>query len=134
MFKLARRGYFDDFFDNFFETNTTRNSSLLSTDIKDTEDHYELIVDVPGFEKDEIKVALEKGYLTISASKDKEENVETGHYVRRERVHSSAVRKFYVGDNLDESDIKAKLDKGVLVVEVPKKEKTIETEKLIEIK
>lgn len=133
MFKLRRRGYFDDFFDNFFQT-TTKDSSLLKTDIQDNDDFYKLEVDVPGFDKEEIKILLENGYLVISATKDKDEKVEEGHYIRQERVHTSAVRKFYVGENITEDDIKAKLEKGVLAVEIPKKEKEIKTEKLIEIK
>lgn len=133
MFKLRRRGYFDDFFDNFFQ-DTTKEGALLKTDIKDSEDFYELVVDVPGFDKDEIKILLENGYLSISATKDKDEKTEEGHYIRRERVHTSAVRKFYVGENITEENINAKLDKGVLVVKVPKKEEEIKTEKLIEIK
>lgn len=133
MFKLTRRSYFDDFFDNFFQT-TTRNSSLLNTDIKDNKDHYELKVDVPGFEKEDIKVVLDNGYLAISASKEKDDKEDSGHYVRQERVRSSAVRKFYVGDNIKEEDVEAKLESGVLVVKVPKKEEVVQTEKLIEIK
>lgn len=132
MFKLARRSYFDDLFDNFFET-PTRTRALLSTDIKDTENDYELIVDVPGFDKEDISIKLEKGYISIKAHREKDEITESGHYVRQERIHSSAVRKFYVGDNISEEDIEAKLEKGVLTVKVPKQEK-VQTERLIEIK
>ena len=62
--------------------------NMMSTDIKETDDGYELIVDLPGFKKDEIKVSLEDGYLTISAAKglDKDEKEKkTGKYIRKER-------------------------------------------------
>lgn len=133
MFKLMRRrgSYFDDLFDSFFQEPS---NSFLKTDIKDNEDNYELIVDVPGFDKDEIEIKLEGGYLAISANKEKEEDFKDEYYVRQERIRSSAIRKFYVGDSLNEEDIEAKLDKGVLTIKVPKEQERIATEKIIQIK
>lgn len=133
MFKLMRRreSYFDDLFDSFFREPS---SSFLKTDIKESEDNYELIVDVPGFNKEEIEVKLENGYLAISASKEKEEDLKDEYFVRRERIHSSAIRKFYVGEGLTEDQIEAKLEKGVLTIKVPKEQERVTTEKIIKIK
>ena len=91
---------FDDFFDDvpFFD-NRAENQiekklygrhahNVMKTDIKETDDNYELIVDLPGFKKDEIKVSLEDGYLTIEAAKgldEDEQEKKTGKYIRKER-------------------------------------------------
>ena len=112
---------FDDFFDDvpFFD-NRAENQiekklygrhahNVMKTDIKETDDNYELIVDLPGFKKDEIKVSLEDGYLTIEAAKgldEDEQEKKTGKYIRKERYAGACQRSFYVGDNLTQEDIK----------------------------
>ena len=115
---------FDDFFDDvpFFD-NRAENQiekklygrhahNVMKTDIKETDDNYELIVDLPGFKKDEIKVSLEDGYLTIEAAKgldEDEQEKKTGKYIRKERYAGACQRSFYVGDNLTQEDIKLSL-------------------------
>ena len=98
--------------------------NLMKTDVKDTENGYEVDIDLPGFKKDEIQMKLEDGMLTISAAKglDKDEKDKKGKYVRRERYAGSMSRSFYVGDGVSQEDIKAKFENGVLTLEVPKKE------------
>ena len=99
--------------------------NLMKTDIKESDTGYELIMDLPGFKKDEIKVALENGYLTISAARglDKdEEDKNTGRYIRRERYAGACERSFYVGDVLTNEDIKCEFKHGILTVNIPKKE------------
>ncbi len=99
--------------------------NLMKTDIKEHEDGYELIVDLPGFKKDELKVSLKDGYLTIQAEKglDKDEQEkETGKYIRKERYAGSCARSFYVGDYITEEDIKGEFKHGILKLEIPKKE------------
>ena len=124
----------DDFFGTDFGTDffggrnplfgkNARN--LMKTDIKDTDKAYELEMDLPGFKKDEIKVSLENGYLTISAEKglDKDEKEkETGRYIRRERYAGACSRSFYVGKEVHQDDIKAEFKHGILTLFVPKKE------------
>ena len=128
---------FDDFFDDvpFFD-NRAENQiekklygrhahNVMKTDIKETDDNYELIVDLPGFKKDEIKVSLEDGYLTIEAAKgldEDEQEKKTGRYIRRERYAGACERSFYVGENLTEADIKGEFKHGILKLFVPKKE------------
>ena len=102
-----------------------RGKNLMKTDIKETEGGYELEMDLPGFTKDEIKVSLENGYMTISAAKglDKDEqDKKSGRYIRKERYAGSCERSFYVGEDITEEDIKGEFKHGILKLFVPKKE------------
>ena len=125
---------FDDFFTPFYYDDKDekkaekklyghRAQNLLRTDIKETKEGYELVIDVPGFKKDEVKVALKDGYLTVSAAKglDKDEKDKEGNYIRRERYAGTLSRSFYVGDAVSEEDIHAKYEDGILKLSVPKK-------------
>ena len=96
---------------------------MMKTDVKETETGYELDVDLPGFKKDEIRLDLENGYLTISTEKSLENKEEKkGKVLRQERYSGTMSRSFYVGDSLTEEDIKAKYENGVLSLTIPKKE------------
>lgn len=132
---------FDDFMDFRFpdidkELYGKRAKHVMKTDVKEKENSYEVIVDLPGFKKEEIDVQLENGYLHISAAKglDKEEADQNGKYIRRERYAGSMSRSFYVGENITENDIHAKFENGILSLDVPKQEaKAVETRKRIAI-
>ena len=105
--------------------------NLMKTDIKEMEDGYELEMDLPGFKKEEIKMELENGYLTISAAKglDKDEtDKETGKYIRRERYAGNLSRSFYIGD-VKQEDVKAAFKNGILSISVPKEDKKAKEEK-----
>ena len=93
----------------------------MKTDVRETDDGYELDVDLPGFKKDEVDVKLSDGYLTISAAKglDKDEKDKKGNYIRRERYSGAMQRSFYVGDVKSE-DVHAKFADGILSLTVPK--------------
>ena len=97
---------------------------LMKTDVKEHEDQYEVDIDLPGFKKDEIKLDLENGYLTVSAAKglDKDEKDQKGKLIRQERYAGSMQRSFFVGEEVTTEDIKAKYENGVLKLNVPKKE------------
>ena len=99
--------------------------NMMKTDVKETDDSYEVDIDLPGFKKDEINAKLENGYLTISATKglDKDETDKKGKYIRKERYAGSMSRSFYVGENITQDDIKAKYESGILRLVVPKVEK-----------
>ena len=106
------------------------------TDVRETEDGYELDIDLPGFKKDEVTAQLDNGYLTIQASKglDKEQKDKKGKYIRKERYAGSMSRSFYVGDAITEEDVHAKYEDGILKLSVPKKEaKAVEQTKHIAI-
>ena len=100
-------------------------AQVMKTDVHEHDDHYEIVIDLPGFTKDEVQVTLNDGYLTISAEKglDKDEQEkDTGRYIRRERYSGACSRSFYVGEAVTEEDIKANFQHGILTLDVPKKE------------
>ena len=107
-------------------------ANVMKTDVHEHDEGYELDIDLPGFKKDEIKLSLENGYLSVNAAKslDKDKKNIKGKIIRQERYAGSMQRSFYVGDALTETDIKAKFEDGVLKLSIPKKE----TEKLPETK
>ena len=98
--------------------------NLMKTDVRETENGYEVDVDLPGFKKDEMMVKLDNGYLMISASKtnDHEQKQEDGKYIRRERYVGSCSRSFYVGDAVTQDEIHARYEDGILKLTLPKKE------------
>ena len=138
---------FDDFFTPFYYDDKDekkaekklyghRAQNLLKTDFKETKEGYELIIDVPGFKKEEVKVALKDGYLTVSAEKglDKDEEDKKGKYIRKERYAGALSRTFYLGEEIREEEIKAKFENGILSVSIPKEEeKKVEGPKHISI-
>ena len=97
-------------------------SRIMKTDVHEHEDHYELDIDLPGFKKDEINLELENGYLTVSAAKALKEDEEDsrGKLIRQERYTGSVSRSFYIGENVEHEDVKAKFEDGVLKLEFPK--------------
>ena len=124
---------FDDFFNDPFGMVTTRAENplygkharnLMKTDVRETENTYELDIDLPGFKKDEINVELKDGYLTIGASKglDKDETDKKGKYIRQERYAGSCSRSFYVGEDVEAGEVAARFENGILQLSIPKKE------------
>ena len=101
---------------------------MMKTDVKETDEGYEVDVDLPGFTKDEIKLELNNGYLTISTEKSLEKE-KKGKVIRQERYAGTMQRSFYVGGSITEEDIKAKYENGVLSLLIPKKEAKKEPEK-----
>ena len=99
--------------------------NLMKTDVRELDGSYELDVDLPGFKKDEVTVDLQDGYLTISAAKalDKDESDQKGKFLRQERYAGSMSRSFYVGDDVESTDICAKYEDGILKISLPKQEK-----------
>ncbi|MCR5001481.1 MAG: Hsp20/alpha crystallin family protein [Lachnospiraceae bacterium] len=99
-------------------------ANVMKTDVHEHDEGYELDIDLPGFKKDEIKLSLDNGYLSVSAAKslDKDKKNIKGKIIRQERFAGSMQRSFYVGDTLTETDIKAKFEDGVLKLSIPKKE------------
>ena len=136
---------FDDWMDFPFEREfyTRRNpqytqtaNQLMKTDIREKEGSYELDVDLPGFTKEDLKLQLENGYLTISAVRNtkKDEKDEKGKYIRQERYSGAVSRSFYVGESITEEDIHAKFEDGILKLSIPKEDaKAVEAKKYITI-
>ena len=136
MMLVPRRNNFD-LFDDFFEDDffPRKERNLMKTDIREKDDKYLVDVDLPGFEKENINLSLENGYLNIHAKVEKnEENGKKEKYFRRERFFGECSRSFYVGEDIKEEDIHAEFKNGILKLEIPKKDqKKLNTSKQIEI-
>ena len=141
--RIFGENLFDDFMNDFVFPDFTDSANIekalygkhakniMKTDVKDTENGYEVDIDLPGFKKDEITMKLEDGMLTISAAKglDKDEKDKKGKYVRRERYAGAMSRSFYVGEHVAVEDIHPKYENGILSFTVPKKEQKAVEEK-----
>ena len=126
---------FDDFFDDdfsMFPALTGRNplygkhaKNLMKTDVRETENTYELDIDLPGFKKDEISIDLKDGYLSISAAKglDRDQEDKKGKYIRQERYAGACSRSFFVGVGVEPKDVSAKFEDGILKISLPKQVK-----------
>ena len=126
---------FDEFFDDDFPMIPMRSirnplygknaKNLMKTDVRETDNTYELDVDLPGFKKDEVQLDLKDGYLTISAAKglDKDQEDKKGKYIRQERYAGACSRSFFVGEGIEPRDVSAKFEDGILRVSLPKQGK-----------
>ena len=126
---------FDEFFDDDFPMIPMRSirnplygknaKNLMKTDVRETDNTYELDVDLPGFKKDEVQLDLKDGYLTISAAKgfDKDQEDKKGKYIRQERYAGACSRNFFVGEGIEPRDVSAKFEDGILRVSLPKQVK-----------
>jgi len=137
MMLVPRRNNFDlwdDFFnDPFFSK--TQEVKHMKTDIIEKDNSYELAIDLPGFDKNDIKISVEDGYLTVSAKKESTEEKKEDNYIRKERFSGECSRSFYIGDEIQSEDVKATFKNGILSLDIPKKdkEKEIPEKKYIEI-
>ena len=116
----------DDFFDDdFFRTPARKSASgLMRTDIKKLDGSYELSIELPGVKKENVELSLDNGYLKIQANStnEKEEKDDDGQWIRRERYSGTCSRAFYVGEDIEKNEIKAKFEDGILKLSVPKKD------------
>ena len=130
---IFRDNLFDDMFDfDDFDKEFNRMmrplygkhaQNMMKTDVRETDNSYELDIDLPGFKKDEITLELKDGYLTISAQKAIEkDNEKHGRMLRQERYAGMMQRSFYVGEHITEEDVKASYESGVLHLVIPKKD------------
>ena len=99
--------------------------NLMKTDVRETDNTYELDIDLPGFKKDEVQLDLKDGYLTISAAKglDKDQEDKKGKYIRQERYAGACSRSFFVGEGIEPQDVSATFEDGILRVSLPKQVK-----------
>ena len=125
---------FDPFFNDFFglERNAKYNE-VMKTDIIDHDDSYEMKIELPEIKKEDIKMSLNDGYLTIEAKVEKATD-ENDKYIRKERYYGEYQRSYYVGDAITEEDIDAKLEDGVLTLNIKKVKAKEPVKKYIEIK
>jgi len=135
---IFRNSFFDNLLDSPFDRalDPPLFSQLMKTDVKETESTYEIDIDMPGFKKEDIQIQLDHGTLKINAKNivENEEKDEKKNYIRRERYSGSCSRSFYVGDQIKQEDIKAKLKDGILNLSIPKIDQAeIESAKAIQI-
>ncbi|MCD7866985.1 MAG: Hsp20/alpha crystallin family protein [Clostridiales bacterium] len=133
----------DDLFDDFMrfpgdhEFHGRPAPELMKTDIRDTGDSYELDIDLPGYKKEDVKLQLKEGYLTIQATRNEnnDEKDSSGKYIRRERFMGQCSRSFFIGKNIEQREVHAKFQDGILKVTFPKQEtkKEIDDRKFISI-
>ncbi|MDP9955190.1 HSP20 family protein [Epilithonimonas hungarica] len=134
------RSMFDDFFNrelfnwgnnNFSASRTT----LPSVNIKELEKAFEVEVAAPGMQKEDFKVTLDGNLLTIASSKEDKKEENSGNYTRKEFSYQSFQRSFELSKDVDDDNIEAKYDNGVLRLTIPKKESALaQSPRLIEIK
>lgn len=121
----------------FFERGfSKKEANLMKTDVKEKDGNYILEIDVPGYSKEDIKIELENGYITVTAEKEenKDEEDKKSRYIHKERFFGKCSRSYYAGDNVKEEDIKATFKNGILKIEFPKEKKEeIESKKYIQI-
>lgn len=127
---FGTNSFIDNFFDDpWFRTEGARRpergygregANIMRTDVKETENDYEVMMDLPGFKKEDVNAELKNGYLTIKASKSEEADNSSDKYIRKERYSGSFARSFYVGENMRKEDIKASFENGVLKLVMPK--------------
>lgn len=127
---IPRSFYLDDIFEEL--GNKGSKISDMKCDICEEDNIYTIELDVPGYQKEDIKIECEDGILTISAERKNDINEETKKYIRRERFYGKVNRTFNFTD-IDENNISAEFSSGILKVIIPKKEKS-DTKKIIEIK
>ena len=133
---VKRNNVFEDLIDDVFGLPNYSGSSLMKTDIREKDGNYLLDIDLPGFKKEDIKISLYNGNLTVSAehhTSEEEKNAE-GRIIRQERYMGSCSRSWYVGEAIKDTDVKAVFHDGILTLEVPsEKKKEAEEKKYIEI-
>ena len=119
---LTINDMFNDFFngDMLAEFNSGGN---FKTDIKEAVEEYIIHAELPGVKKEDINIDYNNNYLTISATRNNENEEKNDNYIRPERIYGSVSRGFYI-NNVNKEGIKAKFDNGVLNIELPKKELT----------
>ena len=115
---------FDNFFadDDTFFTRWRNGSNFPSVNVKDEEKCFCLEVAAPGLNKEDFKIEINKGVLTISSETEREEKEEKDNYTRREFSYSSFSRSFWLPEGVREEDIEASYNDGILKVSVPKKD------------
>ena len=136
-YSVARNNdLFDDIFDSMFRAPVFGGQSLMKTDVREKDGKYVLDIEIPGYRKEDVKISLFNGNLTVTAENNRsnEEKDAQGRIVRQERYSGSCTRTFYVGDAIRETDVHASFDNGILQIEIPtEKKKEEEEKKFIEI-
>ena len=131
---MPKRYDIDDFFDDFIPSvDRFSKSSQMKCDIYEKDGKYNIEMDIPGYDKKDISIEVDNDVLTVTASKEKEENDESKNYIRRERYYGTFSRSFNLGNDVDLENIDAEFVKGMLKITIPKTEEK-SSKKTIDIK
>lgn len=130
---IPRSFYLDDIFEDMPRMPKVHELHTMKCDVYEENGNYNIEMDIPGYDKKDISIICEDGILTITAEKNNEVNEEDSEkkYIRRERVYGKITRSFNFAD-IDEENIKADFNNGILKVVIPKETKQ-ETKRFIEI-
>ena len=134
---MRHNDLFEDMFDNMFKAPVMSPNALMKTDVHEKDGKYILDVEIPGYKKEDVKISLYNGTLSITASKNDstEEKDDKGRVIRQERYSGTCSRSFYVGDGIKDTDVHASFNDGILKIEIPTEQKKEEEEKkFIDIK
>ena len=127
---LPSRIFFDSLLDDYEDS---RFKKSMKCDIFEKDGNYNVVMDIPGFKKEDINIECDNGVIKISCEKKEEENEEDDKkYIRKERVYEKCERSFNFGD-IKEDEIEAEFTDGTLKLVIPKQQK-VDTKKSIEIK
>ena len=113
-----------DLFDDVFGVPMFSNDRIMRTDVEESEDHYTLKMDLPGYQKEDVSISLNRGNLTISAKRNtsEDEKDEQGNILRQERFTGNCSRTFSIGKDVKDTDIHASFKDGILTITVPKQQ------------
>ena len=125
---IPRQYYLDDLIDNFV---SSKDSSMMKCDIYEKDGNYNIEVDLPGFDKKDIKIECKNGYLSITAKREKTEESNSKNYIKKERSYGEYTITFYLGE-IDTNSIEAKFNNGTLCITAPKEDKQ-DSKTIIEI-
>ena len=109
-----------DLFDDVFGVPMFSNDRIMRTDVEESEDHYTLKMDLPGYQKEDVSISLNRGNLTISAKRNTSK--EQGNILRQERFTGNCSRTFSIGKDVKDTDIHASFKDGILTITVPKQQ------------
>jgi HSP20 family protein len=112
----------DDFFADSWPFRRILTGDTFRIDVQETDKEYIVEAELPGFQKDQIEVTLNDERLTITANKEENLEENSKNYIHKERRYSSMTRSVFLRDSLSKG-IKGKLEDGLLVIQVPKKER-----------
>lgn len=114
--------FLSDPFDTLMGTASLQTSTpgVMRADIEDREGEIEITIDLPGFDRENVTAEIKDGVLTVTARTQASSEEEKGTFVRKERFTGRCSRSFYVGEDIQEDDVKAKFDNGVLKIDIPK--------------
>ena len=114
----------ETWYKDFFQIPSFLNrENYLKTDILETENEYNLIIDAPGIKKEDVKIYNEEGYLTIEVNHSCSLHSSNNNYLKKERMHESYSRSYYIGNGVNSDEINATFHDGILEISFPKTKK-----------